>query len=133
MTSGEKIRAARKSKGLSQQKLGEMVGISQQAINQIETNKTRPTLDTIRKIAKALQVWTMNLLPDEIETTGDKQILEDLRKETENTQVRTALIQDIHNSIIYLNVDGLGKVLDYITLVKKDPAYLETHPVQWLE
>lgn len=54
MTLGERIRTARKQTQLSQKELAVLIGVSQQAIAQFETNRIRPSMDTLRKIAVAL-------------------------------------------------------------------------------
>lgn len=56
MNFGESIKKIRKEKGLTQKQLGEKLGISQAAIGQFESNKANPQMETIRKIADALEV-----------------------------------------------------------------------------
>ena len=56
---GENIREIRKLKGMTQKELGNKLGISQSAINQFENNKTAPKLQTIEKLAIALEVSCM--------------------------------------------------------------------------
>lgn len=62
MDIGEQIRKYRKEAGLSQKKLGEMLGVSQQHIAQYENGKRIPKLETTEKIAVALGVSTTDLL-----------------------------------------------------------------------
>lgn len=59
---GENIREIRKLKGMTQKELGNKLGISQSAINQFENNKTDPKLQTIEKIAIALEVSMYDIL-----------------------------------------------------------------------
>lgn len=56
MNFGESIKKIRKEKGLTQKQLGDKLGISQAAIGQFESNKANPKMETIRKIADALEV-----------------------------------------------------------------------------
>lgn len=56
MTIGEQIQKARKAQSLSQKDLGEMLGVSASMIGQYENNLRRPKLETLVKIADALQV-----------------------------------------------------------------------------
>lgn len=56
MTIGEQIKQIRQKKGLSQKKLGEILGVSQQMIGQYENPYSNLKLETIRKIADALNV-----------------------------------------------------------------------------
>lgn len=62
MTIGESIRKYRKEKGWSQRKLSELSGVSHTQIANYETNRTKPTLETIVKIANALNVNIAELL-----------------------------------------------------------------------
>ena len=66
MTMGEKIKKLRESRGLTQKKLGELCGgISDSNIRKYESNKQNPKLETLKKIAEALQVAPADLMGDE--------------------------------------------------------------------
>ena len=54
MTVGEKIKSIRKIKKISQQELGNMLGVSQAMIAQYENGKRIPKIETLIKIAEAL-------------------------------------------------------------------------------
>lgn len=54
MDIGEQIRNYRKKAGLSQKELGQKLGVSQQHIAQYENGKRIPKLETLKKIAEAL-------------------------------------------------------------------------------
>lgn len=56
MTIGENIRYYRKEKGLTQKELGNMCGINEVQIRRYELGGSNPKLETIQKIAKALDV-----------------------------------------------------------------------------
>lgn len=58
---GKRIRKARKDKGLSQIKLAKMIGISTNSLTRAENNRLNLGLESIIKIANALNV-TMNYL-----------------------------------------------------------------------
>ena len=60
---GDKIRALRKRRGLSQEQLGELVGFSQSKISKIE-NGDWDSLSDLRLIAKALDVPIEELITD---------------------------------------------------------------------
>ena len=51
----------RRSKGISLRQLSELSGVSKSAIDLIETEQVSPTLDTLCKIAKALDVDVTSL------------------------------------------------------------------------
>lgn len=59
---GKNIKKIRKEKGLTQQLLSEKVGLTIEFIGKIEIAKSKPSLDTYFKIAKALEVEPYKLL-----------------------------------------------------------------------
>ena len=61
-TIGERIRECRKEKGLTQKKLGELCGIKEPNIRKYELGKANPKLETILKIAKALDINEFELM-----------------------------------------------------------------------
>ncbi len=65
MSIGQNIKNARKSKGLSQKQLGELLGVSQAAIGQFENEKSTPKIETIKKIAVALDIPVSELVSSE--------------------------------------------------------------------
>ena len=59
---GQKIKIIRKKKNITQEKLGEMAKIDPKSIIQIENGKRNPSLKTISKISRSLNVKTQELL-----------------------------------------------------------------------
>ncbi len=53
---GNKIKEIRKAKKISQEKLAEMISMNHRSIVRLENSHNVPTLDTLEKIAKALNV-----------------------------------------------------------------------------
>ena len=53
---GQKIRDARKAKGLTLKELGEKVGVSESVVGRYETGKQNLTIETLQKVADALGV-----------------------------------------------------------------------------
>ena len=62
MNIGENIKNIRKEKGLTQAELGEKLSVSQQMIGQYENGKNSPQMDTLKKIATALEVNIVDLI-----------------------------------------------------------------------
>lgn len=62
MAFAENLKRLRQQKGLTQQKLGEMAGVSQQAILNFEKGKNNPNIVTGVNIAKALGVTCEELV-----------------------------------------------------------------------
>lgn len=61
MTTGERIKSARKRAGLTQKELGQKLGISASMIGQYETNIRTPKHGTILKLARALKIFPQEL------------------------------------------------------------------------
>lgn len=53
---GEQVRLYRKRSGMSQAELAKKAKLSRNIIAQIEVGKGNPTIDTLRKIGKALKL-----------------------------------------------------------------------------
>lgn len=64
MTTGQRIKAARKQAGMTQKALGEVLGISYQTVAQWENDLRNPKQETLLKIAKALGVHLRDLVDD---------------------------------------------------------------------
>lgn len=60
----KKIKNARKKAGLTQKELGTLLGVSQAAIGQFEKEGSNLQLETIRKIADALNIKLYELVDD---------------------------------------------------------------------
>lgn len=59
---GDKIRRLRKEKGFTQEKLAELAKIDPKSIIDIESGKRNPTLKTITKLARSLNISLNKLL-----------------------------------------------------------------------
>lgn len=59
---GEKLKILRKSSGLTQRKFAKKVGLTQEAISQLESGKRMPARDTLNKIAIGLNLSIDELL-----------------------------------------------------------------------
>lgn len=64
MDTGEKIKRERKRRRYTQRQLGELLGISYQTIAQWENGFREPKFVSIVKIAHALEINPMELMPD---------------------------------------------------------------------
>ena len=58
---GARIKELRKAKGLSQEELSEKVGIDSKHLSRIEVGKSYPSLDTLERIANALNIEIKDL------------------------------------------------------------------------
>lgn len=73
MNIGENIKRIRKEKGMTQKELGEKLGVSQSAIGQFENTSSNLKIDTIKKIAEALDVNYTRLVIETPFCTGSKE------------------------------------------------------------
>ena len=64
MTTGERIKAARKNAGLTQEELGKRLGVSYVGISQWENNIRNPKYITLQRIANALGITPQELIGD---------------------------------------------------------------------
>lgn len=99
MTVGENIRKIRKEKGLTQKQLGERLNMTQSAIGQFEKAKTSPKLETVEKIAHALDVHAAELM-------GLSAYISELRKETSKQTAFFDFLDSIGYRIHDINFDG---------------------------
>lgn len=66
MTVGENIRRLRKEKGLTQKQLGELCGINEANIRKYELGGANPKLETLQKIATALNAHAFDFLDSDL-------------------------------------------------------------------
>lgn len=91
-----RIKEYRKLRKLTQDDLGNMVGLSQAQIARIEAGTSDITLEQMEKIANALNVKPFELLPAEWQpepiTPAEQQILDMIRKTTapDNSQAENS-------------------------------------------
>ena len=94
MTIGEKIRELRQEKAMTQKQLGDKCGMADSAIRRYESNRGNPTLDTLKRIAKALDVHVFRLLED-----------------AEN--INTELFQELYDTLARLIQQGYPSASDF--------------------
>jgi transcriptional regulator with XRE-family HTH domain len=61
---GERLRAVRKEKGTTQEKLAENAGLSRNYVNDVERGRRNVTIRTVESLARALGVRMADLMPD---------------------------------------------------------------------
>lgn len=64
MTTGQRIKEARKKAGLTQAELAKMLGVSNSFIAQYENDLRKPKIETLQRIAVELEISPTALLPD---------------------------------------------------------------------
>ncbi len=89
MTIGKRIALLRKEKGLKQEELAEMLGVSGQAVSKWENDQTCPDISLLPQLASILGVTVDELLSGKRETAPSVQILpEDQRKDIKEMMLR---------------------------------------------
>jgi len=76
MTLGQKLRALRAEKGLSQTALEEISGVNSKLLSKYENERIVPTADTLRKIAQALQISADYLIFENAPKNGVSQLVD---------------------------------------------------------
>lgn len=61
-TIGDNIKRFRRMKNLTQRALGEIVGISNTYLSDMEIGRTNPSIKTLKKVARGLEVSYVELL-----------------------------------------------------------------------
>lgn len=108
MDSGKKIKIARIKKNISQVQLAELLEITQPSLAAIESSKRTPKLETLSRIAAALDVSVLALLPSSI---TDGAIVP--------TQEESALLAAVSG----LNNTGIKKVCEFAEDISTNPKY----------
>ena len=153
MTTGQYIKRARQKAGMTQAQLAEKLGIPYQSIGQWERDVRNPKLDTLKRIADALNISIQELagipkwvdekniweLPDistqEKKTSDEVQEWLDLLKELRSA---SHLVSDVNLSekmLVYIidslssfTPEGLLRLVETINELKKVPDYQRPAP-----
>lgn len=110
MNTGDIIREIRIKKNISQVQLAEMTGTTQAAITGIENNKRIPKLSTLTRIADALEVNVLALLPSDI---------------THGSIVPSERERELLEAVSDLNDTGKKKVIEYAQDLRRIEEYTE--------
>lgn len=131
MNTGERIKNARKKAGLTQAQLGEKLGISYQTIAQWENNLRNPKVDTIFKIAQALDCQPGELLPDWaiktlIDFTGET--LVGATRYNSIMSQGTRCDDRLWSAYALLNEEGQQKAVERVEELTEIPKYKKAAP-----
>ena len=91
---GEKLKALRKSHGLSQQKLAAKAGFDYRYVGFLEQARINPTIKTLEKVARALGVHLCDLLPD----AGGKDQKPDSIRLNERELLQAKIMRNLHKT-----------------------------------
>lgn len=146
MTIGERIRDTRKMRGLTQREVGEKCGIAESTIRQYELGKLNPKIETLKRIADALDVpvsYLSQVSVSYIDTDLQRRIVRTIREKIDDRllSVDPADLYEAFGTYDYDSVfkdaldgqspmtlsrleeiaDKLGVTLDYLTGRTDDP------------
>ncbi len=91
---GVRIKEIRKTRGLSQEQLSGKIDIDPKHLSRIESGRSFPSLDTLEKLANALQVEVKDFFEfaHEAKNTRElKEIISNLLKEVDDERLRLAV------------------------------------------
>ena len=94
MILSEKLLSLRRKKGLSQEELANMLGISRQAVHKWETTQSKPDIDNLMQISKIFGVTLDSLLNDTKAVASDSkkelgEVITDFGPDSENLWIPT--------------------------------------------
>lgn len=121
MNFGERIKKIRLEQGLSQSELGKRMDITQQAVAKYERLTEQPKLETVRRLAEALNVPMGDLVANWSDY-NTSEIITDLEENDRavhlNRQAR--LIARYYEE---LNALGQSKAIEQVEMLTKIPEY----------
>lgn len=124
MALNENILKSRKRNGLSQEQLGDKVGVTRQTISNWELGETAPNPEQLKLLSRVLSISIDELL--------DNEVAEELMKKVSNTEKLAGIIIKILKVlgivfIIYLIVMAIAVVgLGIYTVTKKNNSNVES-------
>lgn len=126
MTTGERIKFARKKAGLTQKALGEKCNMPDSQIRQYELGMVNPKIDTLNRIAEALSISIAELMDPNLLSLTNSVI--DLFsngnvQELDTTDPCNPLEHYLISKFRELNEKGQKKSTDYIDDLTQIPEY----------
>lgn len=96
---GKRIQNIRKSRGLTQEKLAELINIETPSLSYLETGKYAPSIDTLQKLSEVLQVqpWEFYYFSQ----VSDEQKKEELKKALDDNPKLLKILYYFYKSISY--------------------------------
>ena len=135
MTTGQRIKEARKKAGLTQAELAEKLGVSSSFIAQYENDLRNPKPDTLQRIATALDISVNRLLFSDNpslfqrnEAIFLRDVLGSLSSLHHVDETIDEAISKINEAIILLNNDGINEAVKRVEELTEIPRYQATAP-----
>lgn len=119
----ETIKKFRQSKGMTQKQLADKCGLAPITIRQYESGKREPNLETIRKIATALEVSISDLVVDWAMLSRDEIIKDWDTEKKEQENIKNIRDKQLINNFNKLNDTGQKEVLKRVEELTEIPKY----------
>ncbi len=107
MSIGENIKKIRIEKGLTQKQLGDLCGMADSAIRRYESDRGNPKIETIEKIASALNVRIVDIMEqftiEQYKSTSEYQEIEKAVRAEEGI---VAILTDIYGKVEDKSIEG---------------------------
>ena len=131
---GKRIKSIRKSQGLTQEKLSEMIDLETSSLSGIESGRFYPSLHVLEKIAKVLEVELIDFfkfssinIPENLDEEIQK-IIE--KQDKNNKELRAKNLIDRKGGFIGLGrADVLSNNTDFASLTKIDTRNTQEIPL----
>lgn len=120
MTTGERIKIARKKAALTQAELGMQLGVSGSMIAQYETGKRVPKYEQLVKIAAALKINPFDLLPEDVKKqfenvptffNSSDEKNRSLARETEKVLIENEINKEIYEKLWSITTSVYSSVM----------------------
>lgn len=121
MNTGEKIKQLRIKNGITQKELANKSGLATGTIQQYELQKRKPKLETVEKIADALNVKIDELL--DIDVVNNSLTEEFYGIYVSETELRKKLLKILIALLEQFNVDGMLDLYEYTKTIENEPLY----------
>lgn len=113
MDIGQKIKAARKASGFTQDQLAQKSGVATITIRQYEAGKRQPRLEQLGKIAKALNTTTFDLAGPEWGQIDMGGVIDFDEGHKDRLKKAFEQLNNIGKSVAVERVEELTKISDY--------------------
>lgn len=129
MTTGEKIRSARKERGLTQREFAEKIGIAEPTLRKYESDRLNPKIETLLKISDAADCDPSFLLPDALLDAyfaGATRTYDEIRRNQVDNVIEEELsegLERIFDAYGILNEDGQQEAVKRVEELTEIPRY----------
>lgn len=150
MSIGKNIRHFRKEKHMTQKELGNACGINEVQIRRYELENATPRMESVEKIAKALQVSPSKLLGyhedfswidlfsgstdiciddalEDLNTISDKLTEAFYQMYISEERIRKSALKALIEMLEQLNIDGMNDLLEYANSLTFNESYQSTY------